>query len=231
MITRTKEAWIEAINEMPVEGPGIRGDAFLYSAQKDWDIYKKYISPSDEDTILDVGCGHGRMAFNFINTKIKYEGLDILPNMLKWASSTFAPWDNIKFFHLPFYNSMYSTPLGDITKFGKQLDANPLFVNIITQPNTVKGILALSLFTHLETLDVVERYLMEFRRVIRNDGTLVATFFTSPPNDCSNDAKRTVFNIVDLCEVLVKVGFFISDRWGGLTRNWHDQTIFILKPL
>lgn len=220
MITRTKPEWVEILNIMPAEGPGIRGDSFLYSAQSDWDKYKKYINLKAGDTIVDIGCGHGRMAVNFINSNINYLGIDILPEAIQWAVAAFAPWNNIEFYYDNLYNSMYHPKGASANNF-----------KILMPASGVKGVLALSLFTHLETLDVVEHYLMEVRRVLCNDGAVIATFFVAPPNDCSGDAKRSVFDILDINILLVKCKFKIQEQWGGMTRAWHDQTIVVLRPI
>jgi len=218
MFYRSREDWLNILATMPEEGPGIRGDDFLYSADLDWKKYSKYLNLSDGDIILDVGCGHGRMALNFINTNIKYIGIDILSNVIYWARFAFSPWANIYFNLVSIRNGMY-TLVGE--------DPNSFCIKL--KDNTVKGIIALSLFTHLETLDVVERYLREFWRVLTHCGTLVATFFLSPVNDCTTDAQRTVFDIVDIYNLFKTTGFKVIEEWGGQTTNWHDQHIFVLK--
>lgn len=216
---RNRGQWVEVLNTMPVEGPGIRGLQFLFSSEIDWKNYKKFIPLKAKDIILDVGCGHGRMAFNFINSDMEYIGIDILPEAIKWADDIFAPWDNIRFYHYNIYNDMYH-------KDGFA----PKTLKIDIQNKSITGILALSLFTHLETLDVVEHYLNEMRRVIRDCGTLVATFFVAPPNNCSGNAARTVFDVLDIYSAFKKCKFMVECEWGGNSRDWHDQRVYILRP-
>lgn len=219
---RTDGQWQPILELMPTEGPGIRGIDFLDSAKQDWAVYRQWFSLNTSDSIiLDIGCGHGRMALNFLyDGGPKYIGIDIVPGVIKWAASAFNPWENIKFYLQALENKMYNPGGLHPTNFKLQM-----------ADKTVKGILALSLFTHLETLDVVEHYLMELRRVIRDDGTLVLTWFTNPVNALSCDAARSVFSIYDIYFLLHKASLKVVDMWGGETRSWHDQTVMIVRPI
>jgi SAM-dependent methyltransferase len=220
MITRSTKEWLDILDTMPVEGPGIRGMDFLTSSDTDWKRYKRFFSILDSVNILDIGCGHGRMALNFVNTNTHYIGIDIIPEVIDWATAAFTPWKNICFYHHPVANSMYR-PSG----------LDPLKFNTMFSDKTMYGILALSLFTHLESLDVVKHYLTELRRVIRDDGTLAVTFFLAPPNDCSGIAQRSVFHSYDIKNLFADLKFKVHASWGGFTKEWHDQKVYILKPV
>jgi ubiquinone/menaquinone biosynthesis C-methylase UbiE len=79
-----------------------------------------------------------------------------------------------------------------------------------------------SLYTHLERLEVVERYVNETARVLRSTGTAYMSFFRSPPNELNAAALRTVFLESDIIKV-VEGAFVIEHSEGGTTAEYHDQ--------
>jgi ubiquinone/menaquinone biosynthesis C-methylase UbiE len=216
---RSEEEWLRIINKMPVAGPGIRGKDYLTSPIKDWEVFKPYFNLLEDEIILDVGCGHGRMAQNFINTKIKYLGVDVIAEMIDWNWAAYKSWDNIKFYYRSFYNSMYN-PTDKTCNFKLPL-----------ADKSVKGILALSLTTHLETVVTIYHYLREFERVLCDCGTMVVTWFLSLPNAVCTSAERTVIRRWDLYYILDKLKLKIVAEWGGQTTNWHDQCVTILRHI
>lgn len=209
---REVNEWLAIIKEMPKEGPGIRGMDFLTTGAASW---REIGGIPERGNVLDIGCGHGRMAVPFINTGVKYFGVDILPDMWRWCKGAFAPWNNIEFDYLPVYNADYN-PTGEIMPENVVLD----YINIDV-------VIALSLFTHLETEEVAQNYVEQIYNSLKPGGRFVSSWFTSPPNTLCAAASRTVYR-KDF--VLSLFGDFnITTIFNGETSNWHDQLTIIAE--
>ncbi len=64
------------------------------------------------DSVLDVGCGAGRMAYGLVNylaQSSRYEGFDTIPEFITWAQQEISTrYPNFQFQHVPIYNSLYN---------------------------------------------------------------------------------------------------------------------------
>ena len=52
-------------------------------------------------TILDIGCGIGRWAYNLKSIIEKYDGIDFSPEFIKAANKNFEDFDEIRFYCMP----------------------------------------------------------------------------------------------------------------------------------
>lgn len=215
---RTKEQWGPYLSSMPKEGPAIRGLEFLDSGYKTWMALKEYAPMSEISSVLDIGCGHGRMAVPLIDSDTEYLGIDIIPSMIEWADKAFKPWNNIRFQRAPIYNSMYN-PSG----------ITPLKFVIPSEIDSFDVVFGLSVFTHIESITAVTRYLQEMRRVLKKHGKCIVTWFTSPPNELSSNARRTVFSKEEILKTIESVKFEVVHSYGGDSINWHDQYVTVLE--
>lgn len=212
-LVRSQEEWLPILAKMPKEGPGIRGTNFLTSGQSDWESFKPYVETKPGDCVLDLGCGHGRMAVPLLGTGVRYFGIDILPEMTHWAAQAFMPWSEVQFAPLPIANGMYQ-PHG----------VSPEQMHLPFADESMDGVLALSLFTHIERSSAAIHYVKEVRRVLKLGGWFVSTWFTCPPNpSCNNSAERTVLPEYVAHGTLDAEGFDLVSQHGGLSDGWHDQ--------
>ena len=123
-----------------------------------------------DETILDVGCGCGRMTLpltTFLNEKGQYFGFDIVKESINWCQKHIsAASPNFHFTHAKIYNQFYN-PKGKI--------ASDEY--IFPYPDKKFDFVILtSVFTHLVPRDM-EHYLSEISRTLKKDGRCLITFF------------------------------------------------------
>ena len=128
--------------------------------------------------VLDIGCGFGRVAHslvNYLEPPARYEGFDVVPHMIDWASENITSrHPNFQFRRVDLYNKTYN-PEGKLLSSAFRFpyeDASFDFAYLI------------SVFTHMFGLDI-RHYLDEIARVLRPGGRCLATCFLL--NDESRD--------------------------------------------
>lgn len=122
------------------------------------------------DSVLDVGCGIGRMAValtGYLTDEGSYEGFDVLSEGIDWASKNITPrFPNFNFNFVDNYNKTYN-PNGNLkaSEFKFPYEKNSFDFIFLT-----------SVFTHMLPEDI-ENYMSEISRVMKADGTCLMTFF------------------------------------------------------
>jgi ubiquinone/menaquinone biosynthesis C-methylase UbiE len=122
------------------------------------------------DTVLDVGCGMGRVAYPlayYLDPQARYEGFDIDLNFIVKAQEMISSYfPNFNFQHVNIFNSVYN-PQGNLlsSEFRFPYD-----------DQTFDFIFLTSVFTHMLPEDV-SHYLQEIKRVLKPNGTCLATCF------------------------------------------------------
>jgi SAM-dependent methyltransferase len=70
-----------------------------------------------DDSILDVGCGYGRLAFGLLNSLDfigRYEGFDLQPRHIAWCREAITTrFSNFHFAHVDIANARYN-PQGSV---------------------------------------------------------------------------------------------------------------------
>lgn len=118
-------------------------------------------------SILDVGCGLGRVAralIQFLDGG-SYIGIDACRSSIDWCTAHYSDRDNFRFFLADVFSTMYnpnSTSTPDQYRF-------PI------ASESIDFIFSTSLFTHL-LLPAVDNYLKEMARVLRPGGKMWNTF-------------------------------------------------------
>ena len=135
-----------------------------------------------DSRVLDVGSGNGRVAMaltGVLRPPGSYDGLEIVKPGVVWCRSAItARWPNFRFHHADIANRAYN-PRGK----------TPASRYRFPFPNGAFDVVVFaSVFTHLLP-DDAGNYLMEVRRVMRDDGRCLSSWFvydemTVSPPDC-----------------------------------------------
>lgn len=130
--------------------------------------------------LLEIGSGIGRMArplTKYLRTGA-YDGIDIVPNGIRWCQRNITKrFPNFKF-HLADIHNLAYNPSGHL----KALEYRFPFAN-----DTFDFVALTSVFSHMLTAEM-EHYLRETMRTLRPDGTALITFFFL------NDESRELIN-------------------------------------
>jgi SAM-dependent methyltransferase len=134
------------------------------------EAYCKHIGLERHMTVVELGCGIGRDAFQLIdllgNTG-RYVGIDVTRDSIIWCQKNITPkHPNFSFRHFDAEHELYN-PYGTQTSLDFQL---PM------EDESVDRIVLASVFTHLFAPEVLH-YMNEFRRVLKPSGLVYASFF------------------------------------------------------
>jgi ubiquinone/menaquinone biosynthesis C-methylase UbiE len=148
------------------------GDGYLLSGKFWVDEFVKLGLFNSGDTILDVGCGAGKVA-RFMTDKLdpdsggEFHGFDVHGPSIQWANDAIGGvYSNFIFNHVDVYHPDYNLEgVIDPNKFVFPYDDSYFDFSYST-----------SLFTHM-TKQSVEHYLSEIFRVCKSGGIHFATFF------------------------------------------------------
>lgn len=128
-----------------------------------------WIAPGDYRSVLDFGCGCGRVARQLVQQRPRpehYLGIDAHLGMIAWCereiSSRVPPF---RFEHHDVYQQ-YMNPD----------PAKPRVLPFPAEPDSATLVLSISVFTHLVEYQAVH-YLEEVARVLRSDGSFVVSWF------------------------------------------------------
>ena len=120
------------------------------------------------DTVLDLGCGCGRIASHFATDGFsgQYHGLDIVKPMIDWCRDNIsAGYPNFHFHHADLDNTYYRGGRGDAATY-----------KFPFADNTFDVVFATSVFTHLVP-GSARNYFNEIARVLRHGGRATFSFF------------------------------------------------------
>lgn len=123
-----------------------------------------------DDTVLDVGCGAGRMALpltRFLSGAGRYEGFDIAREEIAWCRKHITPsFPAFRFQYVDLFNSVYN-PRGVL---------QPSTFRFPYADRTFTFVFLTSVFTHLLPTEL-GHYLEEIGRVTRPGARALVTFF------------------------------------------------------
>lgn len=123
-----------------------------------------------DHSVLDIGCGIGRMALpltGFLSEKGSYDGFDIVKSGIEWCNKNISEkYPNFKFSYTGLYNQLYNTSdKADAGKFIFPYGDSKFDFVILT-----------SVFTHMMPAEV-ENYIQEIGRVMKPGATCLMSFF------------------------------------------------------
>jgi ubiquinone/menaquinone biosynthesis C-methylase UbiE len=163
--------------------------------------------------LLDVGCGHGRQSLALMDAGMgSYTGLDVVPESIEFCRRAFAGVPGFRFLHLDVKNQFYNPK-------GVQL---PHEVTFPVESGSFDAVVAGSLFTHLGTRPVCERYLEEAVRVLKPEGRLFCSWYRSPPNKVSTSEVQTVLRESEILDLVTR-RFHVYFCQGGVTDEMNNQ--------
>jgi len=132
--------------------------------------YQKFMGIDPDMTILEIGCGIGRDAFQFmdiLSDKGSYVGIDVTWDSINWCQKNIRKKRrNFRFYHFDAQHELYN-PLGQKTS---------LDFSLPVPDHSVDRICAGSVFTHLFEDEVVH-YLKEIARVLKPGGLAYTSVF------------------------------------------------------
>jgi SAM-dependent methyltransferase len=132
--------------------------------------YEKFMGLAKGCTVLEIGCGIGRDAFQLVSRQPpigRYIGIDVTRDSILWCQKNITTrYPNFVFHHFDARHELYN-PLGSRTSMDFQLPA---------EDGSIDRIFLGSVFTHLFEEEITH-YMREIRRVLRPGGLAYATFF------------------------------------------------------
>lgn len=145
------------------------------------------IEPDQFRSVLDFGCGCGRLARQLIQQTPRperYLGLDLHAGMIKWCQQNLAP-------HAPGFEFRHHDVFYGAFNPGPN---KPLHASLPVADGSFSLVIALSVFTHLTQVQA-EAYLGELSRALARGGTLFTTWFLFDKRDfpMMQDEQNTLF--------------------------------------
>lgn len=146
------------------------GPDFERTAKEFLNHHIKLAGLQPHESVLDVGCGIGRMAASltgYLSSAGSYDGFDIVKLGIRWSNYHISrQYPNFKFLHADVYSDMYN-PKGSYKASAYQFpypDAKFDYVFLA------------SVFTHMLPPDM-QHYLSEIARVLKPGGRALITYF------------------------------------------------------
>jgi SAM-dependent methyltransferase len=158
---------------IPVELVNLTGagpDTFDEISNQHRQMLEQFTPVRPEDNVLEIGCGIGRDAFvlsEILDAKGSYTGTDIIKKSIDWCQTNITPrYPNFLFIHHDVKDQLHN-PSGTIS-------TKEIFFPLAD--HSIQRIILQSVFTHMFEPDIVH-YLLEFRRILTQDGLVLASFF------------------------------------------------------
>jgi len=184
-------------------GPFNDEASFLDWGKFEFDRLVKYGNMTENSSVLDLGCGCGRIALHCTDylKKGSYEGIDTLKTLIDWCKQNIQ-YSNFKFSHIDVHSERYN--LGGIQASK---------VSLPFEDNSFDLVFAISLFTHMFQADM-SRYFKEVARILRPSGRLYATYFFSRDStskaDSTGDESMIVYREKVVLQLLNSAKLFQS---------------------
>lgn len=155
-------------------------------------VIEKYTNLASSESILDMGCGCGRIAAaltQYVAPKSRYLGIDIVPGLIDFARAFITPrFPSFHFALLDESNTSYDSWRRERDDIGiaNLAEAVPA--------QSIDLAISVSLFTHLDFAPALAM-LTSIRNGLKNDGRVFMTAFVLDATAREGiDARRTAFS-------------------------------------
>jgi len=236
-LSASEEQWRGQPYALDVPGAALREASsvadlgLFYSIGEAWAQIAIHFAPRTAPSILDIGCGCGKMARFFImNPRVRYVGLDVYRPAISWCTAAFAAWPRFEFRHRDVRSALYN-PSG-------QMQAEKAVLPVAS--GSVDIAICGSLFTHLLE-PAFRRYIAELRRVLarpllpgsRRRGRAIVSIHVDPADgrfsgsETRIDISRGLFaEIVEASglRVVRQIGNVFGQHVYVLERRWRGPT-------
>jgi len=143
---------------------------YLKQGEKFLTYFQELAGLKPDHSVLDVGCGIGRMAVpltRFLNEKGSYNGFDIVKSGIDWCNKNISSqYPNFRFQYTGLYNQLYNT--------SDRADAGNFIFPYAD--GKFDFVFLTSVFTHMMPKEV-EHYFHEISRVMKPGATCLMSFF------------------------------------------------------
>lgn len=143
---------------------------FIVQGNHILDLLVKYAGLTPASSVLDIGCGIGRLAIpltGFLNEKGAYDGFDIVKKGIDWCNKRIAgKYRNFRFLHIDLKNDLYN----------HKTETEARSFVFPYEDHSFDCVVLTSVFTHMMP-DDVDNYVGQISRVMRSGGKCLVTFF------------------------------------------------------
>jgi SAM-dependent methyltransferase len=145
---------------------------FVQLGKHFFDLFVKFADLKPTDSVLDVGCGCGRMAVpltSYLDPENggSYEGFDIVPELIDWCKTTITPkHPKFHFQTMDLYSSAYN----------REAKKKASDLKFPYPDNSFDLTFLTSVFTHMLPNDMLQ-YTREIVRTLKPGGRAFITFF------------------------------------------------------
>ncbi len=188
-IRLVREAWLHTVamsrvdykgNQLPPRqlrfcGREFRDDQYYFnSGMREVDRLIRECGLSEESSVLDVGCGPGRLAIalkqQFPRLRA-YLGVDVHAPSIRWCKRFLEDSSTYRFLRLGMRNERYNPNASNRHPVG--------IPQAMCPRGSVNVINLFSVFSHLPMSDI-QHYLSEFKSLLARDGAVFLTAFLRP---------------------------------------------------
>lgn len=219
---KTPEQWAKTCENIRAGFVGSTGKAKTYANGREFvgGAVKALGLWKPGDRVLEIGSGNGRVAMGLLGEGVEYHGVEVVAECVEFCNEAFRGEGAFRFYHLDVQNERYNAD-GKIA---------PDKVILPFADGAFDLVIAMSLFSHLGTVDAMARYITEAMRALRIGGKFLSTWYLSPPEaKASDSAARTVYRRTDALRELGR-WFVILQEGGG--RPWGEQRYIVAeRPL
>ena len=175
------------------------------------------LDPDQYRSVLDFGCGCGRVARQLIQQRPRpkrYVGLDLHSGMVSWCNTNLAS-------HAPGFEFHHHDVFYNAFNPG---DAKPLHAPLPVADDEFTLVVGLSVFTHLTQVQA-EAYLKELSRVLAPGGILLSTWFVFDKGDfpmMQEDQNTLFINEYDVRNAVIYDRAWIRQAAADVGLVLHD---------
>lgn len=161
-------------------------EEFIKQGTHQKNLLVDHINLKPSDGVLDIGSGIGRTAIalvDYLSADGFYEGFDVVELGVNWCNKKIKrDHANFNFTYVPLFNDLYNTEPAKASEF-----------KFPYPENHFDKIFSFSVFTHM-AIDEIQNYLIESKKVLKEGGKCLSTFFIYDDSNEAYIASNDHFN-------------------------------------